>query len=157
MDTGDYLKDYQDERIEYWPTLPHLVGDPLGVGLPQTTPLLAVLQVAGEVPQGSVLHGKHEVSLTLEHTVKHPEDVGVVAQLNTAVVLSGELLCRHLVPIHSLEDDLLPGEPVLCQPDPAVPALTIITVTTRALHVSIITLEAALVRSLRECQPETQI
>ena len=65
----------------------------------------------------------HEVSLALEHTLKHSQDIVVVGELDTVVELPGELLRRHLVTVHRLEDDLLPRDSMLCEPDSAVPAL----------------------------------
>ena len=104
-------------------TLANLLGDPLGVGLTQTAPFLPVLDIAGEVSQGGVLGGEQEVALALEDSVEHPEDVVVVgqAQLHAVLILPAEVLGRHLVGVHGLQDDLLSGDPVLGQPHPAVP------------------------------------
>ena len=66
----------------------------------------------------------HKVPLALKDAVKDPEDVGMAGQLNTVVEFSRELLSCHLVAVHGLEDDLLPGHSLLRQPDSAVPALT---------------------------------
>ena len=48
----------------------------------------------------------------------------MVAELDTVVELSGELLRRHLVTVHRLENDLLPRDSMLGKPDSAVPAFT---------------------------------
>ena len=105
-------------------TLANLLRHPLGVGLTQTAPLLPVLDIAGEVSQGSVLRGEQEVALALEDSVEDPENVVVVgqAQLYAVLIFSAEILGRHLVGVHCLQHDLLSGDPVLSQPHPAVPA-----------------------------------
>ena len=96
--------------------------DSLGVGLTQTAPFLPILDIAGQISQRSVLGGEQEVALALEDSVEHPEDVVVVCQLQAVLVFSAEILGRHLVGVHGLQHDLLSGDPVFRQPDPAVPA-----------------------------------
>ena len=103
-------------------TLTDLLADPLGVGLTQPAPLLPVLDVAGEISQRGVLGGEEEVSLALEDSLEDPEDVAVaLSQLQAVLVLPAEVLGRHLVGVHRLQHHLLSGDPVLSQPDPAVP------------------------------------
>ena len=103
-------------------TLTDLLGDPLGVGLTQTAPLLPILDIAGQVSQRSILGGKQEVSLALEDPIEDPENVVVAGQLHAVLIFSAEVLGRHLVGVHRLQDDLLSRHPVLGQPDSAVPA-----------------------------------
>ena len=96
-----------------------LTTDPLGVDLPEAK----LRDVGGEVAEGGVLHGEHEVAVALEHGVVHPEDVLVGPQPNAALILAAELVRRHQVRVDRLEDHLVPGGPVLRQVDAGVPAL----------------------------------
>ena len=115
-------------------TLTNLLGDPLGVGLTQPAPLLPVLDVAGQISQRGVLGGEEEVSLALEDSLEDPEDVAVaLSQLQTVLVLPAEVLGRHLVGVHRLQHDLLSGDPVLSQPDPAVPTFPAQTIVEKMI------------------------
>ena len=103
-------------------TLTDLLSDTLGVDLTQTAPLLPVLDIARQISQRSVLGGEEKVSLALEDSIEDPEDVVMTGQFQAVLIFSAEILGRHLVGVHGLQHDLLSGDPVFSQPDPAVPA-----------------------------------
>ena len=102
-------------------TLTDLLGHTLGVDLTQTAPLLPVLDIAGQIPERSILRGEEKVSLALEDSIEDPEDVVVTGQLQAVLIFPAEILGRHLVGVHGLQHHLLPRDPVLRQPHPAVP------------------------------------
>ena len=80
--------------------------------------------ITGEITQRSILHGKHVVAITLEHSIVHLQYVLVRVELGRAVVLPAELVSCHQVAVDCLQDNLVPGVAMLSKINTREPAFS---------------------------------